>query len=701
MRGLLWQASAWRRAFVWAFLAGVGLTFAVLVAVTAYGVFEVRAAGDGARYPVVETAASGTGSTSFDVAGDDVPGQGQFTVVTLYPDGPAAPLPPGIPSDVEPGDVFLSPSLKSLDPSLRMDERYGPVDGTITAEGLSAPDENLAYIIGGGHPPSGSQRAVDFGESVSPWAVGSSSAFFGESMTIQPLGAVLPAVGVLVVLPAVGLGVSCAGQVSGSRRRRDGVLEALGARPRVRWGVEVRSTLPGLVCGSVGAAFAAWVYIRSQPTVPYVDFVVSPDALPISRAALAALAAVIVGLVCFTVPYRRSRAHARPTPAPLHLSPAWTLAGPVVVALASWLPDRVAEPPSPVNVVLRWALAIVSLVAVAVSVSAALIALGGWLRRLGHRHGHATALVTGGSLAGTGRNFVVMTLAVGSMCLAAFFTAQYAALGQSFSVDGRSLHRTIGTSAAVVEMPDRAAAGRFLKTVPAELGVVSVRGAALTGDCASLEHMGFSCDSAGRQSRATAVLRALHMPSATEVRSSRPLPQAGRYLVVDTTGAPVDVPELKALANEASGQVTQVGEVASQWITATDGLIHQLRWVPVWAAAGLTLGLIGVIISSLGGQAEQSRRMAPVLALFGSDRARTAIVVGLTTGVPLLTAGVASIYAHMAQSASFLARIDMPGAFTPLALTLTGLVLLGAATMSVIATGKTLSDAEKWTPGGR
>lgn len=701
MRKVLWQASAWRRAFVWTFTAGVGLTLAVLATVTAYGVYEVRAAGDGARYPLLGPAAAAQSSTNVHAGWDDAPGQGQFSVVTLYPGGPGAPWPPGLPPDLEPGDVVLSPHLLALDESQKIEARYGPVAGSIAAEGLVAPDENLVYIVGEGKPSSGAQLAHGFGTSVSPWAVGSSSAFFGESLTIQTLGVVLPAIALLVLLPGLGLVVVCARRVSERRGRRDGVLEALGAPVRLRWAVTVMSALPGLICGAALTAVVGWIWVRSQPTVPYVDFALSSDALPAPRAALAALAALFVGLAYFTFPNRRGRAHTRVTPTPPKLSATWILAGPIAVALASWLPDQVAPPPDSLNVILRWSLATVSLVAVAVSVSAALMTLGAWLRALGHRHGRATPMIAGRSLQAMGRSFVVLTLAIGTMCLAAFFTAQYAALGQSFSVDGLSLNRTIGPSVAVVEMPDQRAARRFLKTVPDELRVVDVRGNALGGECTSLEHLGFSCDSAAREARGTAVLLALNMPSDTDVGPSRTSPRQGRYLLVDTTGDAVDVPELKALAYQASGRVTDVGEVAAEWITATDGLLHQLRWVPVWAASGLTLGLIGVIVAFLGAQAEQSRRMAPVLALFGPNHARTAIVVGLTTGLPLLTAGIASICAHMAQSASFLGHIDMPGIFTPLAVTLTILVFLGAAVLSVVAAWKTLSDAENWTPDGR
>lgn len=701
MKGVLWRASTWRRTFGWAVAAGAGLALAVLVLLATYGVYEVRAAGDGGRYPIMGSGESVARTTHVRPAWDDAPAQGQFSVVTVYPGGRDAPLPPGLPSGLKGGDVVLSPHLAELDKSQKIEERYGPVAGTITAEGLGSPDENVVYIIGEGKPPSGAQRVSEFGTPVSPWAVGSSSAFYGESLTIQPLSATLPAVGALIVVPAVGLAVTCAGRVTSRRRRRDTLLEAIGAPAHVRWAVTMRSALPGLVAGASSTTFVGWAWVRSQPRVPYVDFVISAEALSASRALLAAVVALALGLGCFTLPARRGPRHTRPTPASTPLSATWILAAPVAVALASWVPDQVAPPPGPLNVILRWGLAIVSLVAVAVSVSAALVALGSWLRRRGHSRGQTTPIITGASLRAMGRHFLTLTLAVGSMCFVAFFAAQYAALGQAFSVDGRSLNQAIGPSVAVVEMPDQRSAQRFLEAVPDGLEVVSVQGKALTGECTALGHLGFSCESSTKQPPAAAVLQALNLPPEASARSEQAPSQAGEYLVVDTSGAAVDVPELKTLAYHASGQVTPVGELGSRWITATDGLLHQLRWVPVWAATGLALGLSGVLIASLGTQAEQSRRIAPVLALFGPARARTAVVVGLTSGLPLLTAGIASVCAHMAQSASFVARINMPGAFTPLALTLTVLVIIAAFIMSAIATWRTLNDAENWIPGGR
>ena len=123
MTGLLWRASAWRHTFVWAFAAGMGLALAALVAATAYGVYEVRAAGDGARYPVQGSGGSAASTTSLSAAWDDAPGQGQFSVVTLYPESPDAPLPPGLPAGLEPGDVALSPHLMELDESQELQER--------------------------------------------------------------------------------------------------------------------------------------------------------------------------------------------------------------------------------------------------------------------------------------------------------------------------------------------------------------------------------------------------------------------------------------------------------------------------------------------------------------------------------------------------------------------------------------------------
>lgn len=701
MRGLWWRATGWRHDLIWTFVAAASLSLGILSALTAYGVYGVRADTDAARMIVVEEGKVTPRTTGVFLAYDDLPGQGQFSVVTFYPGGPDAPMPPGLPDDLRPGDVALSPSLLNEPASEGLKTRYGRLAGTISEPGLGSPDENLAYVVGRGAPPTRFVVSRFGAAGVSPWQVAVSSAVFGESTTIMALPAVLAGVLGLVSVPAASLAWACSRRGADRRHHRDRVLQVLGAPPKTRLALRLGRALPGALLGSSLTTLLVWSWLRRSPTLPFVEFTISGSALSLPVAGAGATLALMGCLALFATPARARPQRSAVSRRAADLDPTLVLVGPLAVAAAAWVPDRLSGGNALVYSLLTWGLAAASLPAIAVSAAVATAMLGGGLRRLGHRRASATLLLSGTALRAATRHTAVLTFALAALTGIAFQATQVALRTQSASVDAKRLDSTIGRTSALVELPQQAAARRWLSNLPARSGAVLVTTQGLTGTCADLAALDIPCDaSPPRSARGKATLTALGFgEQATVVRLRSPEARAARYIVVSRDGAPVDLPALKEATYSATGRVTPVGAVAGGWLVASEASEHQSRWVVLWSVAGLVLGVLALLIASSGAMNDHSRRLAPVIALFGPRRGRIAAVVALTTGIPFLIGGLVSIGAHTLEAMAFLGRINRPGALNPLATSLTAVIVAGSLLAVVIAARRILREADDWTAG--
>lgn len=700
MTSLWWRLSGWKRIFGLSATGSAGLAVAILAAVTTYGVYVVRADADAARLALVHQGRMTPATTGVVLAFDDAPGHGQFSVVTLYPGGPQAPMPPGIPENMQPGEVALSPGLLDLPASQRIKDRYGHFVATIGNDGLGAPDEKLAYVMGSDGRSQSTLIVTHFGGAqMSPWQVAAGSATFGESLTIMGLNVVLPGVLGLVTLPGVGLALACARRHASRRRERGMLLEALGASPRVRWTLKLSAAAPGAVTGAVVVSAIWWAWVQTTPTVPFVNFAIAPSALPLPWALGCVLLTVILCVTMFSGSRQRRWLSTRPTRRSVPIAPWWVLAGPVAVAAAAWMPTKLAGSNTLLYSLLRWSLAALSVPAVAVSVAVAVAVLGAVLARHGRGQGSGTLLLAGASLTAASRGAAVLTFALGVVSGVAFQSAQIAFGTQAMSVDARRINAAVGPTVALAEIPTAQVATAFLADLPDDVGAVAVSSTWLTGRCDDLDVIGVPCAGPGATtSRGSAIMAALALPRTATARSGPPPASAGRYLLVSRTDQPVDLPAIKSAIYGAADRLTPVGPVAT-WAVASEGMVHQTRWVVVWSVVGISLGLLGLFLAASGTQADHSRRLAPVIALFGPHRARTALVVGITTSVPLLFGGFASVCAHTIEAASLLGRIRMPGALNPLALGLMAVIVAGSVISSLIAARRTMKDASAWLPG--
>lgn len=699
MSGLFWQSTGWRREFWWASAAGASLALAVLSALVTYGVYVVRAEVDSSRYPQLQEGEVRPGTTGLRLGYDDAPSVGQFSVVTLYPQGSTAPLPPGLPADLVVGDVVLSPGVAALPVSEGIQARYGPVAGMISPAGLGSPDELLVYVIAK-DPPEGTLVATSFGtEPISPWAVGTSSALYGESMVISPLVQALPGVIGLLAVPAVGLALVCARRRADVRGRRDLVLAALGAPPSVRLGVRAGAAVPGaaLGVGVVGALF--YLGFEREPNVPFVNFTVSREALDPGVAAVGLAAAVATVTLMTSVRGRIRPADARPSFNAREIPSYWIVVAPLVVAAAIWLPDRLAGRDGALFSFLSWGLALASIPALALGLGGAIVRVGQLLGQRG-RGGRPVALVAGSALASAGRQTVLTGLVVFALIGVAFQAAQWSLLPQEGSTDGRFLAQRIGGGVASVEANSPSAVREIEESVSASQELIAVTPDGLVGSCEALRVLDFNCDSGLAQGqRAAAVSQALSLPDDAIADVGAPNPSGGLYLVVSMDEAAVDVPALKALAYRANGEVGPVGAVTREWVVASEGMLHEGRWVVVWSTAGLSLGLISLVLISYASCARLSYRLAPSLALFGPRRLHAATVVALTAGLPVAIAGAVGVAAHTAEAASLLGRIGRPGALNSLAAAMLLATVVAACAITGAGVWRVSRDAATWLPG--
>ncbi|MEV7418564.1 FtsX-like permease family protein [Streptomyces sp. NPDC089919] len=223
---------------------GVGLGVALLLLTTALpGALAARDQRSDARStwtaPTAEKAGPGTllfaeVQTSFH--GEDLYG-GQ-----LRPEGPDAPLPPGLKKFPGPGELAVSPALKDLlgspEGKLLRERLDGPVTQTIGDEGLIGPGE-LAFYMGSDtlRDDSSVKRITGFANDVRP-------------ERLDPVLMLLLVMVFVALLMPVAVFVAAAVRFGGERRdRRLAALRLVGADARMTRRIAAGEALAGAVAG--------------------------------------------------------------------------------------------------------------------------------------------------------------------------------------------------------------------------------------------------------------------------------------------------------------------------------------------------------------------------------------------------------------------------------------------------------------------
>ncbi|MFF5497876.1 FtsX-like permease family protein [Streptomyces aquilus] len=188
----------------------------------------------------------------------------------VQPEGPAAPLPPGVLRYPRPGEMVVSPALHELltapGNGLLRERLAHPIAGEIGDAGLLAPGERVFYLVANDMAPdAGPTRRLDH---------------FGKTYARKPLPPellLLCIAGIVVLLVPVGAFIAAAVRFGGERRdRRLAALRLVGANrgmtATIAAGEVALSTLAGIALGAVlfmtGRQFAGAVEIQGLGVFP-------------------------------------------------------------------------------------------------------------------------------------------------------------------------------------------------------------------------------------------------------------------------------------------------------------------------------------------------------------------------------------------------------------------------------------------------
>lgn len=259
--GLRFALSGGRSARARAALTALGVASGVvllLLAASVPNVIDARADRQAAREPQVGKPARGRDRlllryVSTEYRGEAIGGR------EVDPQGPGAPVPPGIERLPAPGELVVSPALQDLlaspDGSLLRERLPGTIVGTVASDGLAGPDELLFY--------RGADDLVSYRDAACN-NVGCEGAETVARFGNRSPGENLPAwfifiaiVGVVVMLLPVAIFVATAVRFGGEQRdRRLAALRLIGAdrlmTARVAAGEALAGALGGLVLGAVG-----------------------------------------------------------------------------------------------------------------------------------------------------------------------------------------------------------------------------------------------------------------------------------------------------------------------------------------------------------------------------------------------------------------------------------------------------------------
>ncbi|MEU1313415.1 ABC transporter permease [Streptomyces cinnamoneus] len=185
----------------------------------------------------------------------------------LRPEGPQAPVPPGVSALPRPGETVVSPALAELLDSqggtLLRDRLPGRIAGTIGKQGLVGPDE-LVYYAGSDTIRHSSEREPDGAARISSFAG------HDRGDAIRSELALLGGLACAVLLLPVGALIATAVRFGGERRdRRLAALRLVGADNRTTRRVAAGETLVGALLGLVvGAGF----FLAARQFAPALAF---------------------------------------------------------------------------------------------------------------------------------------------------------------------------------------------------------------------------------------------------------------------------------------------------------------------------------------------------------------------------------------------------------------------------------------------
>lgn len=177
----------------------------------------------------------------------------QITVTYLEPEGPGAPVPPGLAALPEPGELVVSPALATRfaeQPALR--ERFaGEVTGTVSPEGLAGPAELWAYAGANGLRSSPDASPVHHFGVPSSWS------------DLSPLVLFTAGLGVVVLVVPLLVFVAASSRIAGAEREaRLSAIRLAGAGAGQIRRIASAEALVGAVAGT---ALGGLLFVLARP----------------------------------------------------------------------------------------------------------------------------------------------------------------------------------------------------------------------------------------------------------------------------------------------------------------------------------------------------------------------------------------------------------------------------------------------------
>jgi hypothetical protein len=636
------------------FVLSLGLVGLVLTA--AYT--EQRDARAQAIRPHPAAPSQATALASFDgfTELDDRP----VTVVSIWPLGPDAPLPPGVTKWPAPGEAVVSPAVLA---DLATSDRnlFGNISSVIGPEGVEVPQERRVYLR-----PSAQVFSPDRMDPIDGFGGRSDGAGYGVGVLYSaPTWQVNALVISTLITPALVTLALAAGLDGEARERRTRLLTAMGAGRRQRAVVDVAEAAPAVLLGSLAGVVATALLSIWDVALGGLDARLSSadarSSWPMLVLALAAAPAL--ALVCVVLVRARPRWRKRRSLLALDLKPQLGRAAfCILAALATiWVPTQSRS--ASTRTLTYCAGTIVVAVTLPALVGVILRTVGEAAALQGLRRGSAGSLLGGRRLHRFPRRTARLALGV---CFGVLILGQVqlwaSQLGEQYH-GAVAVRQQLGNSVAVAGNTTYGPAmGRYLNDLPTDAHplwwsiepppsdnpLAPVR-TILRGDCADLAAVGLPCK-AGPLPQSIAPRLAQILRWGPNVGNVTVIPtKAGRaltnleaqhaqlVLVSDAPGG-LPLPELQREAYAHLPGGLQLATLGQSSVTPGRNLLIEAGWIVLLGALGVLALTIATGCAMAGDVITSTRNLAPLTVLTGRRR-WLYVVTSWRTTLPLALAG--------------------------------------------------------------
>ncbi|WP_326694618.1 ABC transporter permease [Streptomyces sp. NBC_01267] len=715
-------------------LAAVALALGLGSLVAVHGTYAAKEEQRLARTPVIDDkAAHAADATKWLVASDTLEGQRRFSVVYLSPYRGNAPLPPGLQHWPEPGQAVLSPALRKAGAAEGIDDRYGTMAGTITAEGLDEPTERLAYVrpreaLSAAGP---SDIVTGFGPRAQGRPAPGAEPGSGREDD-KPEWMFQSAILSMLVLPALLLLFVAVRTGAHARDRRTALVTALGGQRIDRALVAIgEAALPALTGISLGAA-ALGTALLTDLTIPYAHYIVSAAYLRrtgvwMAAAPVAALLLVLGAVVAADLAQRQANSGTRPL-GPSHSRWLPRLAGlcPIMILLAVRGPDLVGTD-SIWRTLISWAGIAGTILTLPAAVAALTAAAGRLLTRAGQTRGLPGTLVAGRRTSTYPQATARLVTGIVVALIVLMQAVAWQGLFASQSTEAQHTLDRIGRTALSVGIrgrTDTADMQTFLQRLPNTQALLleppaqgpnSTKPMTLYGDCDALASIRIECPKNAQRlggvpqdPRLQELIRwTPHGALLLEIRRTTDRELAKRaaasaeestLAVVSENGRTLSVPAVKKLSYKVFPRGARVGAPGEDQLTAGIPNRDQGRWSTLLGIIGIAVLTVTAGLSAMAEFLRQGRALAPLSVLTGGLRVfRTSAAWSVLA--PLALAGLAG----SVVAAGLAAPVNATGESyitRELLWASVGVVFIIGILMWLWATTVAVRQARTWRPRG-